>query len=389
MPRRPHLALIPVVCALCLLALPGEAAPAKRPKRPAPKAAPQRPAPTASVNERLVRAIQAGDAAKVTQLLAAGASPNYKDTGMPVVVAAAMGGHTAVLKVLLEKGADPKATTPDGMDALSAATFSAKPADLLLLLDHGAEVDARSGDGQTALFSAFLNLENLKLLLARGADPNAMMKSGPTALVMFCEMGDPALSHLEAIKLLVEKGADVNGRAKPGEALTPLQSAAKQGTVDVVKFLLKSGADINRPGAGNATPLMMAALKAQLEVVRELLAAGADVKPQAVDGGTAFLLAFATDPARGAPEAPEVKRRLQIAQLLLDKGADVNGRVPPEGQTVLIVAAQFGEVELVKFLLAHQADPSLQTKDGTAALKAAVKGKHPEIVRLLKAAGAQ
>jgi ankyrin repeat protein len=59
-------------------------------------------------------------------------------------------------------------------------------------------------------------------------------------------------------------------------------------------------------------------------------------------------------------------RSVPLARLLLDSGADVNGR-GEGGFTALHSAAQNGDEELARLLLERGADPSLATEDGKRA----------------------
>ncbi len=64
--------------------------------------------------------------------------------------------------------------------------------------------------------------------------------------------------------------------AKSSVSETPLHIAAKGGFVEIVKYLLSSGADVNAKGRGRDTPLHIAA-KGGVEIVKHLLSSGADV----------------------------------------------------------------------------------------------------------------
>lgn len=72
-----------------------------------------------------------------------------------------------------------------------------------------------------------------------------------------------------------------------------------------------------------------------------------------------------------------------------DKGADVNAKGADDGLTPLMLAAQNGHAEVVKALLARDADVSAKSNDNGTALSRAEQGSHAEVVKLLKAAGAR
>ena len=72
-----------------------------------------------------------------------------------------------------------------------------------------------------------------------------------------------------------------------------------------------------------------------------------------------------------------------ITQLLLDHGAKVDELDGP-GQTALMFAAEGGYKEVVKILLAADADPYIEDRNGETALDKAVNQNHFEIQKLLE-----
>ena len=81
-------------------------------------------------------------------------------------------------------------------------------------------------------------LEEVQRLINEGADVNAKLKDGYTAL-----MGASWAGNLEVMKILIEKRVDVN--AKNTNGLTALMFASATGNLEVVKLLLEKGADVN------------------------------------------------------------------------------------------------------------------------------------------------
>ena len=70
-----------------------------------------------------------------------------------------------------------------------------------------------------------------------------------------------------------------------------LHFACARGHLECAKALLGAGADINKLTDSGRTPLMRAALGGKIEVVRELLKRGANKKLKDNDGKTAYKLA--------------------------------------------------------------------------------------------------
>eukprot|EP00741_Cyanophora_paradoxa_P018756 tig00021094_g18105.t1 len=87
--------------------------------------------------------------------------------------------------------------------------------------------------------------------------------------------------NLQRVEELVERGTDPSARDEAG--YTPLHYAARGGFAEIVRFLLKRGADVHAcTKAGKATALHRAAYIGSAEIASMLLRAGAD--PLAADG---------------------------------------------------------------------------------------------------------
>ncbi|UIP92768.1 ankyrin repeat domain-containing protein [Wolbachia endosymbiont of Anopheles demeilloni] len=125
------------------------------------------------------------------------------------------------------------------------------------LLSNGADVHAVAGVNQENLTSLHTVAGNgyidiVKLLLDYGADVNAKNASGRTPLQKAAENG-----RLEIVKYFIEeKNVDVNAKTKVDN--TPLHLAVKRGLYDIVKFLLKNGAEVDANNKEGFTPLDLA-----------------------------------------------------------------------------------------------------------------------------------
>ena len=85
-------------------------------------------------------------------------------------------------------------------------------------------------------------------------------------------------SHLEEIKGMVARGEDVNQRNHDNTGVAPLHIASARARMDVMKFLIESGADVNITShILGETPLHWAARWKQPEAIRLLAKNGADV----------------------------------------------------------------------------------------------------------------
>ena len=148
--------------------------------------------------------------------------------------------------------------------------------------------------------------------------------------------------------------------------------AAYEGRLEAVREGLQAGNNVNAADAQRQlTPLHMAAFNGHTDVIRLLLEHGATLDARDVEGKTPLLHAC-TGPF---PRAVEI---------LLDAGADINAAESTEAFTPLMMAAGLGETEVVKVLLARNANTELLDNDGDSALTHAQNEGHSEIVQLLQ-----
>ena len=163
------------------------------------------------------------------------------------------------------------------------------------------------------------------------------------------------------VAALVEAGADVNARFHGPHEETPLHWAASSDDVGVLDALLDAGADIEAPGAviGGGTPLADARGFKQWAAALRLIERGA--RATLTDAATLGLADRVEEcfTAATPPTADEVNRafwgachggRRQVAEYLLDRGAEVNWMPQWEDLTPLDAAARENADELVRRL---------------------------------------
>jgi ankyrin repeat protein len=223
----------------------------------------------------LMTACRSGDPEVVKLVLDKGADPNFND-GLPLRIAS----HTApvaIIQMFLDRGAqvDLKSSGSTDRTALAVACFRGREDVAKVLLDRGANIDVKvDKEGKTPLMLA-LKLARTEpgravvaLLVSRKADVNARDLSGYTALHQACFDG-----LLDMVRLLVDSKADIE--SKDNRGVTPLLAAVIPGHVSIVRFLLERGANPNAKTDGNMTPLQLARKRGHAEVEKLLRQHGA------------------------------------------------------------------------------------------------------------------
>lgn len=197
------------------------------------------------------------------------------------------------IKEALANGADVNVINDSGGDTPLASAERKGYAEIIeLLIDNGAKIDIfQKYTERTILHSAVINKhqEIVKLLLAKGADVNVRDKYLNTPL-----LNAATFECIAIAQLLIENGADVNAINKFGE--TALYEAIKCSSfqpirsVKMVELLLDHGVDVNAIlcHEKKLTPLLWAVKQRQKEIVKLLLKRGADRKAVDIDGNTAF-----------------------------------------------------------------------------------------------------
>jgi len=261
------------------------------------------------------------------------------------------------------------------------------------LIRQGVTVNTPQGDGTTALhWSAHWDDQQLaELLIRSGAAVNAANDLGVTPLWLACENGSAAM-----VERLLQSGANPNLALTSGE--TPLMMASRSGNARVVRMLLARRADVNAAERGQGqTALMWAAAERHPDVVTTLIEGGADVNARSLTWNEVVLPAGgAGTNRRNLTERTEggftpllfaaQQGDVESARRLLAAGANVNDKAPA-GTSALVVAAHGGHGKLSEFLLDQGADPNLADA-GYAALHVAILHRNLQLVNALLAHGA-
>ena len=204
--------------------------------------------------------------------------------------------------------------------------------------------------------------------------------------------------HLEIVKLLLKNGANVNAQYSQYYCVTALDIAienrhyevvklllengatlsyeSKKGDLETVKLLLKTRANVNAQDELSLTALHYASKNGHLEAVKLLLENGANPNIQANPCKQGYPDDEFSDQIGTALIFASSKGHLEIVKLLLENGADVNAKEEGEDLTALHLASFEGHLEIVKLLLENGADVNAQDKNGKTALYYARRENH-------------
>jgi ankyrin repeat protein len=237
------------------------------------------------------------------------------------------------------------------MIAFSTATLSAQPRKKPKTIP-AAQPKPNPLDAKLIAAVKAKNVEEVKKLLAQGADPNAIdydLGFRIPVLNVILNQSDNPNAEREIAMVLVNAGADVNGY---GSTFYPPLLLA--GDVEVVRLLIKKGADVNysSPRSGLWTPLHQAVLN--YETIPWLIAAGAKLNEVNDEGNTPLMLAISRIPTTEGEEidgekAKEIDKLLKNIQLLLEAGADLKIK-NNEGQTALMMARELKLAKVIELL---------------------------------------
>ena len=367
----------------------------------------------------LLDAVRAGDTAAVRALLGQGADVNAAEAdGTTALHWASYRDDATTVELLLSAGADVEAANQYGARPLSLASAGGYTQTLAALLEAGADPTLMTAGVPPILSAARTgNVDAVRLLARHGADVNAKEPlRGQTALMWAAAEDHPAVAQA-----LIDLGANVNAssdsdglerrrdpESKPEATFnprnteggfTPLVFAARQGALETARILVASGANVHETAPAGSSALLFAINNYHYELAAFLVDSGADPGATDPDGYTALHAAVQAETERpcqiGCVSGFRVTGqmdRVAFIRFLIAQGVDLDARLAPGNprettdrmavstdrlidHTVMVGGATpFGlaafalDVEVMRLLVDHGADPQITTVEGTTAL---------------------
>uniref|UniRef100_A0A8D1IG60 Retinoic acid induced 14 n=1 Tax=Sus scrofa TaxID=9823 RepID=A0A8D1IG60_PIG len=193
-------------------------------------------------DDRLLQAVEHGDAEKVASLLGKkGASATKHDSeGKTAFHLAATKGHVECLRVMVTHGVDVTAQDTAGHSALHLAAKNSHHECVKKLLQSKCPAESVDSSGKTALHYAAAQgcLQAVQVLCEHKSPINLKDLDGNIPLLLAVQNG-----HSEVCRFLLDHGADVNSRDKNGR--TALMLACEIGSSNIVEALITKGADLS------------------------------------------------------------------------------------------------------------------------------------------------
>ena len=290
--------------------------------------------------------------------------------GQTVLNVACEFGHLDTIRWAIEKGVDVNERDEFGKSAVWVAASFGYPKVVEMLIEFGADVNVADIEiGHTPLERtvSFAHVDVMEILLKNGAECD--IKN----LLMAAQS-----DHVEAATLLL-KHVDVNASSEDG-GNTALGFASCHGNAKMVQCLIAHGADVNM--RGHTYPLTAATLHGHADVMQVLLEHGANVEQVDENGFRPLHVAV-------------IDENLESVKVLVEQGqADINAYENPlenfeSSCTPLCIASIYGNLDIVRYLIAQEADLSLSEKpSGTSPLALAIKKGHTNVAKFLLGNGA-
>lgn len=343
----------------------------------------------------------------VERLLAHCADVNVKTKhGSSVVFAAVLGCNPEALEIIIRYNPDLDSPTVPGVSPLLCAVHKEAVDCVSVLLNAGASTVSRIKTQPQPLHDAAGrgHLSIVRLLLNASADINARDQSGYNSFMIACEVGCE-----EIMDELLERGADLTQcTTVDGGGLFHLAALSRKIPVLEKVIQLKGFAEIDRRSTRGVTPFHIASRDAGIDFLQKLILHGADAYRLTDSGENAIHFACYTGelakvryllrlrvPFTMRDENDESPLEIvcslghvEVAKVLLERGADLRYINTFDGQTCLHRAARWGGDDITSLLIAEHADLEIRDRQSRTPLHSAIMYFRRSATKILVAAGA-
>jgi ankyrin repeat protein len=343
-------------------------------------------------------AAASGDTRIISTMLERGADPRTKEGawGQTPLIFAASNNRVDAIRVLLGAGADPnEAARSVDVEEWDAADRAAA-ARLREALDTFREQEGGGPDWTPTPAQVQAAVELSREVQRKWPNVELQVEESPEEEPSEEESSEEA--ETDEVDASEEDAAESEEEAEEERALsyaeqvdqwgglTPLLHAVRQGHTSAALALLEGGADINQTSGDLTSPLLMATINGQWDLAKILLERGADPNQASVAGATPLYTVLEREWEPRASYAHPVEHRrqetthIEMLRVLLEAGADPNARlnrhlwymeftfsvlggsgIYVKGATPFWRAAYALDVEAMRLLMAHGADPSIPT----------------------------
>ncbi|XP_014286998.1 putative ankyrin repeat protein RF_0381 [Halyomorpha halys] len=279
-------------------------------------------------------------------------------------------GFDDIISILLTKfGVNTNLNDIAGRSPLYRAVEMNKPTVVEKLISRGADVVS---EPLLALAVVKGHIETVKKLLNLNVQLNIKDENGDLPLFLAVKTNNVKILEAFTSDESVKKALS-NATNSIGENL--LHIAASKGFLDSVKFLIKSGIDVNAKNIYGETPLYQAAKVNNIELFTILIKSGADIKTRTYIGETVMHHAASTG-------------NIPIVRHLLAEnyGLSVN-EINSKGETPLHTAALSGKCEMLKFLIQNKGNINIKNEGFSILHTAAAEGNERAVICILDYGG--
>lgn len=258
----------------------------------------------------------------------------------------------------------------NGETALHIAACKNNETMISFLLDMGANPNVVDQQGRTpAMIAAeYGHVQSLQVLAVADSDMTVRDREGK-GILFYCLLSTKR--HTLSMKIALEHGANVNNVSNDGQPL--LVTAAQTGLEDFVDELLRAGADPDSKHLKSSfSALHAAAASGSVDCVRSILETGANV--DVLDEKNTHAAHLAAD-----------KGHYDVIRVLASYGADL-GKVTTDGNTPMHCAAAKGFAQICKFLAQRGCPSTIKNNEGKLPRIIAKEGEHKEAMKECKKA---